>query len=351
MKSRSSLLLGLAAVLLVTGSLAAQPFGSYLTIGSGSGYVAIPHSSAFDFTTGYTFEAWVSVSDPAGACKSIWGNTWTAGQWVGICGTTLRSYVRGFTSGSTTQTLFDAGKVPVNEWAHIAVTWDGTTRRHFIDGEEVGARAETGGISNTTSEIRIGSDVAYQFSPIGGAMDEVRFWNVARTKDQIRANITKTINAPQAGLVAVYHFDGNANDAIAGHHGTTTGTAAYLAPPVVLHCTANATTLCVSDTRFLVSVKWIDHDGNAGIGTVVTSNSDSGVFWFFGSNNWELLVKVLDACVVPFNRKWFFSAATTDVHYQAIVTDVRSGVTKRYFNWQSVSAPAVTDTDAFATCP
>jgi hypothetical protein len=350
MKSRSGLLFGLVACLFIVVPVTAQPFGSYLTIPAGGGYVAIPHSSAFDFTTGYTFEAWVSISDPGGACKSIWGNTWTQGQWVGICGTTLRSYIRGYEGGNPDKNLYDAGKVPANDWTHVAVTFDGITRRHYVDGELVGQRGEPGNLTNTTAEIRIGSDAGYNFPPVGGAIDEVRFWNVARTQDEIRANINKAINAPQTGLVAVYHFDGNANDAIAGHHGTTTAPAAYLSPPVTAHCTANATTLCISDTRFTVNVKWLVPDGSTGVGTVVTSNADSGVFWFFGSNNWELLVKVLDACALN-NRKWFFSAATTNVHYEAIVTDVKTGVTKRYFNWLNQSAPSNNDTDAFATCP
>jgi hypothetical protein len=349
---RVSLILGLLTTLCFVVPAGAQPYSAFLTIPSGSGYVAIPHSSAFDFSTGFTFEAWVSVSDPGGSCKSIFGNTWTAGQWVGVCGTTLRSYLHGYVSGGTVgQSPFDGGTLPVNGWAHIAVTWDGTTHRHYIDGEEVAARPETGNLTNTSSEIRIGSDPAYQFSPAGGAFDEVRFWNVALTKDQIRANINKTINAPQAGLVAVYHLDGSANDAIAGHNGAATGTAAYLTSAVASSCTNSSTSLCIGSNRFSVQVKWAAPDGSTGVGTVVPGYSaDSGLFWFFGSTNWELLVKSLDACSLN-NRKWFFSAATTNVHYQVIATDVVHGVTKRYFNYQGISAPANTDTDAFATCP
>jgi Concanavalin A-like lectin/glucanases superfamily len=341
---RLALVFGLFCMLFVAIPLMAQPFGSYLSIPSGEGYIAIPHSADFDFTTGFTFEAWVSIRD-GGACSNIFGNQYTVAQWVGICGTTLRSYDRG------TSSLYDAGKVPANDWTHIAVTWDGTNRKHYVDGELVGTHAESGNLTNATGEIRIGSDVAYaNHSPIG-QIDEVRIWNVGLTQAQIRANINQKITTAQPGLVAVYHLDGNGLDAFSTHNGGVTGTAVFGSQAVVGACTNTATALCIGSNRFSVTVKWLTTDGSTGVGTVVPGYSaDSGLFWFFGSTNWELLVKLLDGCALN-SRKWFFSAATTDQHFEAVVTDVANGVTKRYFNYLGVAAPANTDTGAFATCP
>ncbi len=63
-----------------------------------------------------------------------------------------------------------------------------------------------------------------------------------------------------------------------------------------------------------------------------------------------MLVKLIDGCPVN-SKKWFFSAATTDQHYVAIVTNVTTGETKRYLNYLGVAAPSNNDTSAFATCP
>ena len=321
--------------------LAGQPFGAWLIKGSSPGFVEIPASSAFDFTTGFTLEAWVNGTD-AGACSSIAGKGYTNAWWVGVCGTTLRSYIQG------TSSLFDGGKVS-SDWTHIAITYDGTTRKHYIDGELVASHANSGPMTTNASAVRIDSDVSYNFS--FGNIDEVRIWNVARSRDDIRANINKTINAAQTGLVAVYHLDGSGVDSIGGHNGSLTN-AAFLTGAVALSCgSTTATALCASGSRFSVTSKWQLTDGTTGIGHVVPgSSADSGNFWFFGPDNWELLVKVLDGCPVN-NRKWVFSAATTDQHYSLVVTDVKSGQTKRYFNYSGNAAPAITDTDAFATCP
>jgi Fibronectin type III domain len=114
-------------------------------------------------------------------------------------------------------------------------------------------------------------------------------------------------------------------------------------------CVADATTLCLSNGRFKVQIAWKTATGN-GVGTVVTNASDSGLFWFFDSNNWELLVKVLNGCSVN-NRYWVFLAAVTDVEYTLTVIDSQTGSAKVYFHPQGQPAQSTTDTSAFATCP
>jgi hypothetical protein len=343
--SRSRLVSVLVLMFLVVAlPAAAQPYGAFLVRSSGHGYVEVPASSAFDFTTGFTFEAWVAGSD-AGGCSGIAGKDYTRAWWIGVCGTTFRSYIKG------TSSLFDGGKVQANEFVHIAVTYDGAVRKHYVDGELVASKTESGPMTTSTTAMRFNSDTSYAFS-YANTLDEVRIWNVARTVDEIRSTINTTIDSPQPGLVAVYHLDGSAVDSIGGHNGTTAGTAAYLTSAVALTCgSTTSSQLCLTPNRFAVTSKWLLPDGTRGVGTVVPgANATSGLFWFFGADNWELLVKVLDGCTVN-NRKWVFSAATTNVHYQLAVTDVKSGQTKRYFNYFGQSAPAVTDTGAFATCP
>lgn len=115
-------------------------------------------------------------------------------------------------------------------------------------------------------------------------------------------------------------------------------------------CVAGATALCLNRGRFRVEVSW-DANGTSGPGRVVPgAAADSGLFWFFGADNWELLVKVIDGCALNGNY-WVFSAATTDVHYVLTVTDTASGRVARYENPAGKAAVATTDTSAFPTCP
>lgn len=109
--------------------------------------------------------------------------------------------------------------------------------------------------------------------------------------------------------------------------------------------------LCLQGGRFEVSVDWRDFQNRVGRGRVVPGASDdSGLFWFFNSTNWEMLVKVLDGCALN-DRYWVFAAATTDVEYNLVVRDSMTGETVSYHNDIGVASPAITDTNAFATCP
>ncbi len=144
-----------------------------------------------------------------------------------------------------------------------------------------------------------------------------------------------------------------------------------LTPTILFRCTGNANQawnfearavpgrcipstgrLCLNDGRFAVEAEWRDFRDRTGRGTAVPLDStDSGLMWFFNSNNLEVLVKVLDACSGPTNRFWVFAAATTNVEYTLRVMDMMTGEERIYVNPLGSSADAITDTMAFATCP
>ena len=116
-------------------------------------------------------------------------------------------------------------------------------------------------------------------------------------------------------------------------------------------CTPTGTNLCLNGSRFEVELQWRDFSGNTGSGNMVPFGSDdSGLMWFFDADNWELLVKVLDGCGIN-DRFWVFGAATTDVEYTLTVTDTETGAVSEYFNPLGAASAAITDTDAFDTCP
>jgi hypothetical protein len=103
-------------------------------------------------------------------------------------------------------------------------------------------------------------------------------------------------------------------------------------------------TICLSNNRFAVKIIWKTKDAS-GDATPIKYTPDSGLYWFFGSDNIEVLLKILNACTLN-NRYWIFSAATTDVEYTITVTDTLTGKVKTYFHAGGTPAPAITDTDA-----
>jgi len=99
-------------------------------------------------------------------------------------------------------------------------------------------------------------------------------------------------------------------------------------------CVANATTLCLNNSRFKVTVNWqVTSQGTSGVGTGIPLTGDTGEFWFFSANNIELVVKVVDGRAFN-NHYWVFYGALSDVAYTITVTDSTNGAVKTYSNPQ-----------------
>ncbi len=114
-------------------------------------------------------------------------------------------------------------------------------------------------------------------------------------------------------------------------------------------CTTD-TTLCVAGGRFTISATWRANDGSSGQGHAVSLTSDTGYFWFFSSNNVEVVIKVLDAC--GFNqKKWVFAGGLTNVNVVITVRDTKTGTVRTYTNPVNTAFQPIQDTGAFATCP
>ena len=177
-------------------------------------------------------------------------------------------------------------------------------------------------------------DVVLQWATYADASDECSlsriYGGIHPTADDIPGRIIGSKIGPAAFELAQRHFLGGASGGDV--------------------CESAEQTLCLNQGRFRLEITWEDHSGNVGDGQVVpVGTDDSGLFWFFDEDNWEVLVKVLDGCAVN-DRFWVFFAATTDVGFSLTVTDTVTGSLRVYQNTRGQSAPAVTDTSAFATC-
>ncbi len=108
-----------------------------------------------------------------------------------------------------------------------------------------------------------------------------------------------------------------------------------------------SSTLLLHHGRFEATVTWHAFDGSSGVGRVVPGSSrDSGLFWFFGPDNWELLVKVLDGCAVN-GAFWVLGAGGTNVEFTVEIEDVLTHQTWTYTNPSGHPAGSFFDTTAF----
>ncbi len=116
-------------------------------------------------------------------------------------------------------------------------------------------------------------------------------------------------------------------------------------------CFPSSTTLCLNQGRFRVEALWETRASESGAGQAVPLTGDTGYFWFFNSDNVELVVKVLDACPLPaFENFWVYAAGLTDVEVTLRVTDTVSDEVREWTNPQGNPFQPITETGVFRTC-
>ncbi|MDQ2769916.1 MAG: glycine-rich protein [Bacteroidota bacterium] len=113
--------------------------------------------------------------------------------WSGGTGSAVRPYAQTTTA------------VPVNRWAHVAATWNGTALKLYLNGVDI--TGTTGSSPVTTSEtLQIGHSGVYS-QPFNGRLDEVRLYTAALTAAQIQADMGSTASAVPASLKFYLNFD------------------------------------------------------------------------------------------------------------------------------------------------
>jgi len=207
----------------------------YLLFDGVNDYVSIPHSSIYlgaNLTNGFTLSAWVNpiLTGTGAVARRIFdkSDNNTAGQ---------LGFVLAFSnSGNLNRLIFYLNVVavysasdsimPDSGWHHIAVTVSSAHLVNFyIDGVLSGTANQDIGqeISTITTiyDARIGNRANATDRSMNGGIQDVRFYNVVLTTDEI-TNLYNKINVTR-GLTAHYPLTGSANDEIAGNDGTISG--------------------------------------------------------------------------------------------------------------------------------
>lgn len=101
-------------------------------------------------------------------------------------------------------------EIELNRIYHVAMVYDGSSLRFYRDGYLISQVAATGDLIQNDWDTRIGFyELGFYPENMIGYVNEVRIWNVARTQQQIRDNMTGSLGSPgtQPGLLAYYTFD------------------------------------------------------------------------------------------------------------------------------------------------
>ncbi len=157
------------------------------------------------------------------------GNRFTMESWIFFSGTSKLFYIGETRSGSNDYLIMQDGggrwagavvrerffltnaEIELGAWQHIAVVYDSSAVRFYVNGEQVFEQPRSGEWIVGNNNIYFGSrpDAG---QVLKGQMDEVRIWRVARSQQQIQATMEDTLGpayyaSADSGLIGYWRFD------------------------------------------------------------------------------------------------------------------------------------------------
>ena len=174
---------------------------------SQSQYIELKKNNAYN-SGKFTVEAWFRPTDFSGA-RAIVSNTQSSGNSIYTSsGGVLRANA---TIGGTSVTLTGL-QLNTNQWYHVATTYDGSTYELWLDGERVATASASGNLTPSTVDMYIGgqpttTDRAPSGTQFSGNINEIRYWNYARSKFDIQHYSIDDVKGVESGLVGLWDLD------------------------------------------------------------------------------------------------------------------------------------------------
>ena len=171
-------------------------YGGALSFDGIDDHVALGGLGTF-YNSGFTLEGWVQKQGPARDVAVL-------GTWAGSGPMLWVDHLAGryhLTLGGSMSSYLDSGATPVaGQWQHLAATFDGSSARYYVNGNEVAARSVSGAVG-TSNTWRVGAYGAIAGGFFDGLIDELRVYDRALGAAEIQADMNTPVtivntNAP-----------------------------------------------------------------------------------------------------------------------------------------------------------
>jgi hypothetical protein len=159
------------------------------------------------FPLSFTVEAWVFPEEKAGINTIVAFNTIAGGNYNLLMYDGDNQKFCYYDDGN--DFLLSEDVFPENEWYHVALVIDSLNQgRLYVNGAEqisfeTEIRPSHGGRFSIGQEWD--NEATTQF--FKGAIDELRIWNKAQTKEDIKASMYHPLTGKEANLISLWHFD------------------------------------------------------------------------------------------------------------------------------------------------
>lgn len=175
------------------GSLQFDGLNDYVNINSG--YLSVNN---------WTVEAWVKPTDLSLGSRLIAGSVRSCIPWGLYMVNGKFAVIYRSNQNNCDKTLIaDNFNLTINNWYHLACSYNGNVVRIYINGQLVKSVLENAAY-NTGNIAFIGGDPNYSNRYFAGSIDEVRIWNKARTQKQLSFSMNYMLKGNENGLIGYW---------------------------------------------------------------------------------------------------------------------------------------------------
>lgn len=166
-----------------------------IQFGQPNARIAINDTADLDLTTGMTLEAWVKPTSNT----STW-NTIIMKESTGNLAYTI--YSRGDSqnvphgyiyAGGSEREVKDTTALTLNVWTHIALTYNGSQLKMYINGATPIVTSYSGSIATSSGQLSIGGNSVWPGEIFSGVIDDVRIYNTALTQSEIQQDMVTAV--------------------------------------------------------------------------------------------------------------------------------------------------------------
>ncbi|MGV3591177.1 MAG: LamG-like jellyroll fold domain-containing protein, partial [Gammaproteobacteria bacterium] len=244
--------------------------------------VEVADDAAFDIGTGsFTIEAWTKRSSVTGGFYTIAAKQQNAGWYFRLNGSTL-NFTTAFDSSSG-NSVSAASDITDTNWHHVVGVHDASakTLSIYIDGVLSNSLTYSSAANvDNTYALGIG------FKPgwgeyFDGSLDEIRFWNTARTAAQIREYMNTPLAGNEAGLVGYWNLEEGSGTSLANRSGTSGPGGTLKNPDSNEWITGNISYSATTNEDVNVSLRLggSDTDSQSSATAVITDLPDHGALY------------------------------------------------------------------------
>ena len=119
--------------------------------------MTVPDSASLQLSSAMTLEAWVNPATTTAAWRDV---IYKGNDNYYLEGTSDHERQAG-AAAARSAPRYGTSALAVNTWSYLAVSYDRTTIRLYVNGTQVSTLAATGAIASSTNPLSIGSDSLY----------------------------------------------------------------------------------------------------------------------------------------------------------------------------------------------